>query len=147
MMLTTKGRYAVMAMVDIACQISDNPVSLTDVATRQQINIDYLEQIFLKLRRNGLITSIRGAKGGYKLDKTPEEIKIADIIKAIEEPVKLLRCTNNEKEGCMKNKARCVTHHLWEGLDNLIHEYLQSVTLEQVKNNDFQGKSSLIWKM
>jgi Rrf2 family iron-sulfur cluster assembly transcriptional regulator len=135
MNLTTKGRYAVMAMVDLAMNSSSEPVVLADIATRQDIAISYLEQIFMHLRKAGLVNSVRGPGGGYILTVKPEEMRISDIVIAVES-IKMTRCGSEKKEGCMQsqNKAKCMTHDLWDGLANKIHEYLRSVTLADICN-------------
>ena len=132
MILSTKGRYAVMAMVDLALQEEGTPVALTAIATRQEIPLAYLEQIFAKLKRAQLVSSVRGPGGGYMLTKPARIITIADIILAAEESIKMTRCENISHEGCMAPKTRCLTHDLWEGLGQQIHHYLDSVTLADV---------------
>jgi len=134
MMLTTKGRYAVMAMVDIALNSHGNAVSLQDISTRQHITLNYLEQIFLKLKKAGLVSSLRGPGGGYKLNAGAEGIKVVDIIGAVDEEIKITRCNGNERSGCMHDKTRCLTHDLWEGLGNHIAHYLGSVSLADICN-------------
>jgi Rrf2 family iron-sulfur cluster assembly transcriptional regulator len=134
MMLTTKGRYAVMAMVDIALHSDGKAISLQDIALRQNIALNYLEQIFVKLKKDGLVTSLRGPGGGYLLSKNAEVIKIADIIIAADESIKITRCSDAELSGCMHDKTRCLTHDLWEGLGNHIFGYLRSVSLADICN-------------
>ncbi|MBM3572910.1 MAG: Rrf2 family transcriptional regulator, partial [Alphaproteobacteria bacterium] len=129
MRLSTKGRYAVMAMVDLARHSGGHPVALADIADRQEISLSYLEQLFAKLRRGALVRSVRGPGGGYLLGHPPEQMRIADIILAVDEPIRATRCTPGAPEGCNKNKSRCLTHDLWEELGNQIHLYLSSVTL------------------
>ena len=133
MMLSTKGRYAVMAMVDLATQPSDKPITLASIAERQEIPLQYLEQIFAKLKRANIVTSSRGPGGGYKLAKAAERTCIADIIVASEEDMTMTRCNSGETAGCMQsNKARCLTHDLWEGLEQQIDQYLGSLSLADV---------------
>lgn len=132
MMLTTKGRYAVMAMVDLAMQPGDKPVALAEIAERQEIALPYLEQIFAKLRRNGLVQSVRGPGGGYVLARAVEETPVSDIILAVEESIKMTRCEKGKSAGCMSPKTRCLTHDLWEGLGNQIYDYLRSVSLKNI---------------
>lgn len=132
MMLTTKGRYAVMAMVDLANQCCEKPVTLSDIAGRQEIALPYLEQIFAKLRRNGLVSSVRGPGGGYRLARTSQEIFVSDIIEAVEESIKMTRCEHRAASGCMGKKARCLTHDLWEGLGNQIYSYLRGISLKSI---------------
>ncbi|MBI1985107.1 MAG: Rrf2 family transcriptional regulator, partial [Rhodospirillales bacterium] len=123
MKLSTKGRYAVMAMVDIAANSDGRPIALADVAERQEISLSYLEQLFGKLRRGGLVKSVRGPGGGYLLARTAGETRIADIILAVDEPIKAVRCTPGSPAGCKSNKTRCLTHDLWEELGNKIYLY------------------------
>ena len=132
MKLTTKGRYAVMAMVDLAATSKGSPVALADIAERQEISLSYLEQLFAKLRRNGLVKSVRGPGGGYLPALPPDQTRIAEIILAVDEPLRATRCAPGSPEGCRANKARCATHDLWEGLGSQIHAYLSSVTLADV---------------
>lgn len=130
MKLSTKGRYAVMAMADLGKVDPEKPVALADVADRQEISLSYLEQLFGKLRRAGLVKSVRGPGGGYLLSRAASEIRISDVITAVDEPISATRCTN--AEGCHSDKARCLTHDLWQALSYQIHLYLSSVTLADV---------------
>jgi len=130
--LTTKGRYAVMAMVDIAMQGGNRPVTLSEISTRQDIAVSYLEQIFMKLRKNGLVASVRGPGGGYILPVNAMEIKISDIVTAVDESIKMTRCTDKGAKGCMDKGAKCITHNLWEGLGRRIFDYLSSVSLADI---------------
>ena len=130
--LSTKGRYAVMAMVDLATESHGMPVVLADVADRQEVSLSYLEQLFGKLRRRGLVKSVRGPGGGYLLSRTCDEVRIADIILAVDEPIKVTRCKSGSPEGCTSNKSRCLTHDLWEGLGAQIHLYLSSISLADI---------------
>ncbi len=132
MKLSTKGRYAVMALVDLAAQESSLPVTLADIAERQEISLSYLEQLFAKLRRGGLVTSVRGPGGGYLLARPAAETRISEIILAVDEPIRATRCTPGQPFGCRSNKSRCLTHDLWEELGNQIYLYLSSVTLADV---------------
>ena len=127
MKLTTKGRYAVMAMADLALFKDKGPTSLTDIALRQNISLAYLEQIFIKLKSNNLVKSVRGAKGGYKLDVSPEEIKISNIISAVDEEVKMLSCKKESKRGCNNKSSKCITHNLWDQLDQHINNFFEKV--------------------
>jgi Rrf2 family iron-sulfur cluster assembly transcriptional regulator len=131
MLLSTKGRYAVMAMVDLAGQKSGEPVTLAAIAERQEIPLAYLEQIFAKMKKAELVSSVRGPGGGYKLGKSMEDITIAEIVLASEESIKMTRC-GGEVKVCMTTKTRCLTHDLWEGLGDQIHGYLSGVTLSDV---------------
>ena len=156
MRLSTKGRYAVMAMADLAGHAPESntqakPVALADIAERQDISLSYLEQLFAKLRRGGLVTSVRGPGGGYRLARSSDELRIADIIVAVDEPIAATRCKPGSK-GCTKTGARCVTHDLWEELGQQIHVFLSSVSLADVVErrvlgrsrpcNDFEGTAS-----
>lgn len=133
MMLSTKGRYAVMAMVDLATRPQDKPVGLANIAQRQEIPLAYLEQIFAKLKRAGIVASARGPGGGYKLAKPAEKTNISEIILAAEEDIEMTRCGGSDQPGCMQSdKARCLTHDLWDGLTRQIEHYLESLTLADV---------------
>ena len=133
MMLSTKGRYAVMAMVDLATQLTEKPVALAMIAERQEIPLAYLEQIFAKLKRAGIVASNRGPGGGYKLARGADDISIMHIIAASEEDMTMTRCNGSDTPGCMQsNKARCLTHDLWEGLEQQIEHYLESLSLADV---------------
>lgn len=133
MKLTTKGRYAVMAMADLARHGSGKPVALADIAERQEISLSYLEQLFAKLRRGDLVKSVRGPGGGYLLARLADEIRIADVILAVDEPIKATRCELGSPKGCMGNSSsRCITHDLWEELSHQIQIFLSSVSLGDV---------------
>ena len=144
MRLSTKGRYAVMAMVDLAIESDGSPVALADVADRQEISLSYLEQLFGKLRRGGLVESVRGPGGGYMLSRTSADTRVSDIIMAVDEPIKATRCTPGSPEGCKSNKSRCLTHDLWEELGNNIYIYLSSVSLADVVQKRVLGRSGHI---
>ena len=143
MKLGTRGRYGVMAMVDLAQHGNGDPVSLTAIAERQEISLSYLEQLFAKLRRSGLVTSVRGPGGGYRLARDPDQIRISDIIVAVDEPLHAVRCTPGEAIGCRGDRSRCLTHDLWEELSNQIHLYLCSVSLGDVCEKRVLGTSGL----
>ena len=143
MKLSTKGRYAVMAMVDLARHSTGKPVALNDIAARQEISLSYLEQLFAKLRRGGLVISARGPGGGYRLARGANETRIADIILAVDEPIKATRCELGSPKGCTGHKGRCVTHDLWEELGRQIHIFLSAVTLDDVVNKRVLGMSRL----
>ena len=133
MRLSTKGRYAVMAMADLAKNGSGRAVSLAEIATRQEISLSYLEQLFARLRKGGLVKSVRGPGGGYRLAKGPEETVVADIVLAVDEPIRATRCAaHGTPRGCMTGGARCITHDLWEDLGAEIHRYLAGVSLADV---------------
>jgi Rrf2 family iron-sulfur cluster assembly transcriptional regulator len=138
MKLSTKGRYAVMAMVDICKSSTGKPIALADVAERQEISLSYLEQLFGKLRRADLVKSVRGPGGGYLLAGPASEIKISDVILAVDEPISTTRC--NSVKGCRSDNARCLTHGLWEALRNEIYTYLNSVSLDDVVNGMVLGE-------
>ena len=139
MKLSTKGRYAVMAMVDLARQGANRPVALADIAERQDISLSYLEQLFGKLRKGAQVKSVRGPGGGYLLACQPSEMRIADIIVAVDEPIKATRCTPGSLEGCRTDKSRCLTHDLWEELGNQIFLFLCSVSLDDVIEDRLLG--------
>lgn len=130
MRLTTKGRYAVTAMLDLAFHSQINPVTLTDIATRQTISLSYLEQLFARLRKAGMVTGVRGPGGGYKLSRDPKEISIAEIISAVDEPIDSTKC--GSKKNCHKNNQPCLTHDLWMGLSEQIRDYLEGISLAEV---------------
>lgn len=129
MRLTTKGRYAVTAMLDLAFHSQIKPVTLTDIATRQTISLSYLEQLFSRLRRAGMVTGVRGPGGGYKLSKETNEISISDIILVVDEQVDLTNC---ESKGNCQNDGPCLTHDLWMGLSNTVRNYLDGITLGEL---------------
>ncbi len=136
MKLTTRGRYAVMAMADLALYKDNGPTNLTDISLRQNISLAYLEQIFIKLKKNNLVKSVRGAKGGYVLEHSPEEIKISNIISAVDEEVKTLNCKKESKRGCNNKSTKCITHNLWDQLDQHINNFFEKVKLQDlVKKN------------
>ena len=126
MKLTTKGRYAVTAMLDLALHYEQGAVTLSDIARRQGISLSYLEQLFARLRRNGLVDSVRGPGGGYNLAMAPAEISVAQIVIAINENIDATRCGG--EKNC-DGQDRCLTHHLWEDLSNRIRDFLGSITL------------------
>tara|TARA_A200000113_G_C8738805_1_gene314067 strand:+ start:142 stop:567 length:426 start_codon:yes stop_codon:yes gene_type:complete len=141
MRLTTKGRYAVMAMADLAMFKDKGPTSLTDISLRQNISLAYLEQIFIKLKNKRLVKSIRGAKGGYELEVSPDEIRISNIISAVDEKVKTLNCKKELKKGCNNKSAKCITHNLWDQLDQHINNFFNKVKLQDlIKRNQSQNK-------
>ena len=131
MKLSTKGRYAVMAMTDLAQTSLDRPVPLADIASRQEISLSYLEQLFAKLRRANLVSSVRGPGGGYQLARSSSEIRVSDIMSAVSEPVDVTRCQHQTK-ACMKTGHRCITHDLWDALGLHIHHFLSHITLDDI---------------
>ena len=132
MKLTSKGRYAVMALVDLARFDNINPVSLRDISLRQGISLDYLEQIFSKLKKNHIVKSIRGNRGGYVLSKNPNDIKLTNIFHAVNENVKTVQCKKDSKKGCNGRATKCITHNLWDELENHINDFFQKVNLNDV---------------
>ena len=136
MKLTTKGRYAVMAMADLAANQNNKPVSLNDISLRQNISLSYLEQLFLKLKNKKLVKSIRGAAGGYILEKKPGDINVSNIIFAVDEQIKTLKCKKDSKKGCNGKATKCLTHNLWDELENHINNFFEEKSLEDlVKDN------------
>ncbi len=131
MRLGTKGRYAVMAMADLAKRGGDRAVTLGEIAERQDISLPYLEQLFARLRRRGLVKSVRGPGGGYRLAHPAADLWVADIVTAVEEPLEAVRCTSAAR-GCMPGGERCLTHDLWDDLGRHIQDYLASVSLDDV---------------
>jgi Rrf2 family iron-sulfur cluster assembly transcriptional regulator len=132
--LSTKGRYAVMAMADLAGNNTGHPVTLNEIALRQGLPLQYLEQLFLKLRRKGLIKSTRGQAGGYVLAQLAKNINISSIMSAVDEPLQVTRCTPNSDYGCQGRREQCLTHNLWEGLALHILAYLNQISLEDLSN-------------
>ena len=132
MKLTTKGRYAVMALADIAQFPTNKPVSLRDISLRQSISLLYLEQIFLKLKKNNVVKSIRGIKGGYVLNKNPNEIKILEILEAVDEEIKTLGCKKESKKGCNGKSSKCITHNLWDELEIYINTFFKNKKLSDL---------------
>ncbi len=132
MRLSTKGRYAVMAMTDLALHGESRAVSLAEIATRQEISLSYLEQLFARLRRQGLVRSVRGPGGGYRLAATAAATPVAAIVRAVDEPIRATRCTVASAKGCMQGGQKCLTHDLWEALSAEIDSFLARVSLEDV---------------
>ena len=132
MKLTTKGRYAVMAMADLAANQKSKPVSLNEISLRQNISLSYLEQLFSKLKNEKLVKSIRGPAGGYILEKNPKEISISNIIFAVDEQVKTLNCKKDSKKGCNGKTVKCITHNLWDDLEQHINNFFDNVSLSDL---------------
>lgn len=135
-----------MAMVDLASHSGGKPVALADIADRQEISLSYLEQLFGKLRKGGLVKSVRGPGGGYLLAREPGETRVSDVIMAVDELIKATRCTPGSPSGCHLNKSRCMTHDLWEELGNQIYLYLSSVTVADIVERRVLGSSGLIFE-
>jgi Rrf2 family iron-sulfur cluster assembly transcriptional regulator len=131
MKMSTKGRYAVMAMIDIGQNSRGRPVSLNEISDRQEISQEYLEQLFGKLRRAGLVASTRGPGGGYALARAASDIAMSDVILAVDEPLRVTRCSGDAVDGCVKG-AKCCAHDLWSSLGRQMMYFLESVTLEDV---------------
>jgi Rrf2 family iron-sulfur cluster assembly transcriptional regulator len=144
MRLSTKGRYAVMAMVDLAKHGGGRPIALAEIAERQEISLSYLEQLFARLRIAGLVKSVRGPGGGYLLGHAAQETRISDVILAVDEPIRATRCSPGAPVGCRGSKSRCLTHDLWEELGNQIHLYLSSVSLADVVDQRVLGTSGAL---
>ena len=137
MKLTTKGRYAVMALADLAKFDNGEPVSLRDISLRQGISLLYLEQIFSKLKKNDIVKSIRGVNGGYVLTKNPNEIKLANIFSAVHEEIKTVQCKKESKKGCNGKATKCITHNLWDELEVHIQHFFNQKNLgDLIKGNN-----------
>ena len=132
MKLTSKGRYAVMALVDLARFNNINPVSLRDISLRQGISLDYLEQIFYKLRKKEIVQSVRGNQGGYVLNKKAKEIKLTNIFEAVDEKVKTVQCKKESKKSSNGKSKKCLTHNLWDELENHINDFFEKKSLEDL---------------
>lgn len=140
MNLTTKARYAVMAMADLAINFTGKPVTVSDISKRQGIALNYLEQIFMHLRKDGLIQSVRGPGGGYKFARDIGDIRISEIVLAVDESIIMTRCENRGAENCLNGKSgvKCLTHNLWQGLTDTIYDYLNSLSLADIIKNEEQ---------
>ena len=136
MRLTSKGRYAVMALVDLARFDNINPVSLRDISLRQGISLDYLEQIFSKLRKKEIVQSVRGTQGGYILNKKAKEIKLTNIFDAVDEKVKTVQCKKESKKGCNGKASKCITHNLWDELETHINTFFENKSLKDLLNKN-----------
>ena len=141
MKLTSKGRYAVMAMADLAKINTDQPTNLTEISLRQGISISFLEQIFLKLKKNNLVKSSRGPSGGYLLTQSQGEIKLSSIIKAVDERVKTLGCKRESKKGCNGKSTKCIAHNLWDDLENHINKFFEDNTLNDILFREVRNNS------
>ena len=141
MRLTTKGRFAVTAMLDLALNEQDRPVTLAGISERHEISLSYLEQLFSRLRRSGLVKSVRGPGGGYRIAKAHSEISVSDIITAVDEQIDATQCGGNEN---CKDEGRCMTHELWSSLNVKILEYLSGVSLAELVASQRDGKKIVI---
>ena len=136
MKLTSKGRYAVMALADLASFDRQKPVSLRDISLRQNISLVFLEQIFSKLKKNNIVKSTRGVNGGYILSSNPGQIKLSSIFSAVDEHVKTVQCKKESKKGCQGKSAKCITHYLWDELELYINDFFEKKNLEDlIKSN------------
>ena len=143
MKLTTKGRYAVQAMADIAARRSEEPASIASIAERQGISAGYLEQILNRLRRAGLVESVRGVGGGYRLSAPAGRIRISDIVRAVDEEIRTTACAPGAERGCQGRSARCLTHDLWDELGRQIDIFLNAVSLEDVIDRRVLGAAAV----
>ena len=141
MKLTSRGRYAVMAMADLAKNNVKEPTSLAEISLRQGISISYLEQLFLKLRKNNLVQSSRGPSGGYVLAKPPGEIKLLSIISAVDEKIKTVKCKKESKKGCNGKSIKCITHNLWDDLETHINKFFEDNTLNDILFKEVRSSS------
>jgi len=145
MRLTSKGRYAVMAMADLALHGGrERAVPLQDVASRQEISLSYLEQLFARMRRAGLVSGVRGPGGGYRLSRDASSVTIADIIAAVNEPIKATRCEEGSMKSCIGRSGRCIAHGLWQEMGDRIQNFLTSVSLADVLAQRFDGSSARV---
>ena len=142
MKLTSKGRYAVMAMADLANVKDKQTTNLTEISLRQGISISFLEQIFLQLKKNNLVKSSRGPSGGYSLTRSPEEIKLSSIIEAVDEKVKTVGCKKESKKGCNGKLTKCITHNLWDELESHINDFFNKKNLADLIKNNFETRIS-----
>ena len=140
MKLNSRGRYAVMALADMANFDMKNPISLRDISLRQNISLVYLEQIFLKLKKNNIVKSIRGANGGYLLTKDPEQIKLSNIFSAVDEKVKTVQCKRESKKGCNGKLTKCITHNLWDELEMYINDFFDKKNLGDLLKNNLETR-------
>ena len=132
MKLSSRGRYAVMALADLAQEPSNNPTPLKDISLRQGISLLYLEQLFLKLKKKEIVYSIRGPHGGYKLSKKPEDIKLSIIFSAVDEEIKTVKCNKKSKRSCNGKSIKCITHNLWDEVETLINTFFDNKSLKDV---------------
>jgi len=140
MKLTSRGRYAVMALADIANFDRQNPVSLRDISLRQNISLVYLEQIFSNLKKNNIVKSIRGTNGGYILSNDPDQIKLSSIFSAVDEKVKTVKCNKESKKGCNGKSTKCITHYLWDELEIYINDFFDKKNLGDLLKNNLETR-------
>jgi len=140
MKLTTKGRYAVMALADMAAFDKQNPVPLRDISLRQNISLVYLEQIFSKLKKHNIVKSTRGTNGGYILTLEPEKIKLSNIFFAVDEKVKTVQCKKESKKGCNGRSNKCITHNLWDELEIYINNFFEKKNLADLLDKNLQSR-------
>ena len=140
MKLTSRGRYAVMALADIASFDGQKPVSLRDISLRQNISLVFLEQIFSKLKKDNIVKSIRGANGGYILSSNPDQIKLSSIFSAVDEHVKTVQCKKESKKGCNGRSAKCITHYLWDELEIYINDFFDKKNLEDLLKSNLERR-------
>jgi len=141
MKLTSRGRYAVMALADIASFDRQKPISLRDISLRQNISLVFLEQIFSKLKKNNIVKSTRGTNGGYMLSSNPSLIKLSSIFLAVEEHIKTVQCKKESKKGCNGKSAKCVTHYLWDELDMYINDFFNKKNLGDLLKNNLEKRT------
>jgi len=146
MKLSNKGRYAVQALADLARNGLQKPTNLTEISLRQGISLSFLEQIFLKLKNNNLVKSSRGPLGGYVLSRLPEDITLSNIIEAVDEKVKTVACRRESKKGCHGKSSKCITHDLWDDLENHINNFFKKNTLNDIASKVEKNKQSEITK-
>ena len=140
MKLTSKGRYAVMALADMASFDRKKPISLRDISLRQNISLVFLEQIFSKLKKDNIVKSIRGTNGGYILSSNPDQIKLSSIFSAVDEHVKTVQCKKESKKGCNGKSAKCITHYLWDELEIYINDFFDKKNLEDLLKSNLERR-------
>ena len=140
MKLTSRGRYAVMALADIAAFHKNYPISLRDISLRQNISLVYLEQIFSKLKKNNIVKSIRGTNGGYVLTEEPEKIKLSNVFLAVDENIKTVQCKKESKKGCNGKSTKCITHNLWDELEIYINDFFSKKSLKDLINQNIDKR-------
>tara|TARA_Y100000748_G_scaffold162237_1_gene135832 strand:+ start:740 stop:1168 length:429 start_codon:yes stop_codon:yes gene_type:complete len=140
MKLTTRGRYAVMALADIAAFDKSNPVPLRDISLRQNISLVYLEQIFSKLKKSNIVKSIRGANGGYVLTEEPEKVKLLKVFLAVDESIKTVQCKKESKKACNGKSTKCITHNLWDELEIYINDFFSKKSLKDLINQNIEKR-------